>query len=79
LAEMLLLMDRHAEAQREFEAVQQTEPNRFRAVYGAGRAAELAGDHDAARRHYEHLVQLAERADAPRPEIEQARAFANRR
>ena len=79
LAEMLLLLDRHAEARREFEVVQQTEPNRFRAVYGAGRAAELAGDRDAARRHYEHLVQLAERADAPRPEIEQARAFANQR
>jgi tetratricopeptide (TPR) repeat protein len=79
LAEMLLVMDRHAEAQREFEAIQQTEPNRFRAVYGAGRAAELAGDRAAARRHYEHLVQLAERADTPRPEIEQARAFVSQR
>jgi hypothetical protein len=79
LAEMLLAMDRHADALREFEAVQQTEPNRFRAVYGAGRAAELAGDGDVARRHYEHLMRLAERADAPRPEIEQARAFVSRR
>ncbi|MBL6081561.1 bacterial transcriptional activator domain-containing protein [Belnapia sp. T18] len=79
LAEMLLMTNRHAEARREFEAVQQTEPNRFRAVYGAGRAAELAGDRDEARRHYQRLVQLAERADAPRPEIEQARAFVNQR
>ena len=79
LAEMLLLMDRHAEARREFEAVQQTEPYRFRAVYGAGRAAELAGDRDAAQRHYRQLVQLAERADAPRPELEQARAFVGQR
>ncbi len=52
-----MMMNRHAEAQREFEAVQQTEPNRFRAVYGAGRAAELAGDRDEARRHYQHLEQ----------------------
>jgi len=79
LAEMLLMTNRHAEARREFEAVQQTEPNRFRAVYGAGRAAELAGDRDEARRHYQRLVQLAERADAPRPEIEQARAFVGQR
>jgi tetratricopeptide (TPR) repeat protein len=79
LAEMLLAMDRHTEARQEFEAVQQTEPNRFRAVYGAGRAAELAGDRNAARRHYEHLVRLAEHADASRPEIEQARAFVSQR
>ena len=79
LAEMLLLVDRPAEARREFEAVQQTEPNRFRAVYGAGRAAELAGDRDAARRHYQQLVQLAQHADAPRPELERARAFASQR
>jgi tetratricopeptide (TPR) repeat protein len=79
LAEMLLAMDRPAAAQREFEAVQQTEPNRFRAVYGAGRSAELAGDRDAALRHYGQLVRLAERADTARPEIEQARAFVGQR
>jgi tetratricopeptide (TPR) repeat protein len=79
LAEMLLEVGRPAEALREFEAVAQTEPNRFRAVYGAGRAAELAGNRDAARRHYQQLAQLAERADAPRPELEQARAFVSQR
>ena len=75
LAEMLLLMDRPDEARREFEAVQETEPRRFRAVYGAGRSAELAGDRDAARRHYAQLLEIAPRADAGRPEIAQARAF----
>ena len=75
LAEMLLLMNRPDEARREFEAVQETEPRRFRAVYGAGRSAELAGDRDAARRHYAQLLEIAPRADAGRPEIEGARAF----
>jgi tetratricopeptide (TPR) repeat protein len=56
LGEMLLLMDRPAEARREFEAVEQTEPRRFRAVHGAARSAERAGDREAARRHYANLL-----------------------
>lgn len=74
-ADMLLLLHRHAEAQREYEAVQQIEPRRFRAVYGAGRAAELAGDHDAARRHYAALLEIAARSDSPQPALDQARPF----
>ena len=75
LAEMLLAADRPAEARKEFEAVQQVEPNRFRALYGAGRAAELAGDQAAAKRYYGQVVELAAAADAVRPEIEAAKAF----
>lgn len=78
LGEMLMLMDRPAEARREFEAVQQTEPRRFRAVYGAARAAERAGDRDAARQHYEALLRIAARADPGLPEIEHARAAVGR-
>jgi hypothetical protein len=74
-AEMLLLVDRPADAQREYEAVQQSEPRRFRAVYGAGRAAELAGDQDGARRNYTHLLEIAAHADEPQPELERARTF----
>lgn len=59
--------------------MQQTEPRRFRAVHGAARAAELAGETEAARRHYAQLLQVAARADPGLPEIEHARAFvANR-
>ncbi len=75
LGDMLMLMDRHAEAQREFEAVQQIEPRRYRAVAGAAQAAEKAGDRDAARRHYEALLVIAARADTARPELAAARAF----
>ena len=75
LAEMLLAADRPAEALAEFEAVQQVEPNRLRALAGAARAAELAGDLAAARRHYGEVVALTASADASRPEIEAARAF----
>lgn len=79
LAEMLLIMERHAEALQEYEAVQQTEPRRFRAVYGAGRAAELGGNADAARRHYASLLDIAARAEQGLPEITQARAYLARR
>jgi hypothetical protein len=75
LAEMLLAADRPAEALKEFEAVQQVEPNRFRALYGAGRAAELADDPAAAKRYYGRVVEIAAAADTARPEIEAARAF----
>ncbi|TDH58312.1 hypothetical protein E2C06_33255 [Dankookia rubra] len=75
LGEMLLLMDQPADALREFEAVQKTEPRRFRAVHGAARAAELAGAQDVARRYYEQLLEIAPRADAGLPETERARVF----
>ena len=75
LAEMLLAADRPADALAEFEAVQQVEPNRFRALAGAGRAAELAGDLAAAKRYYGQVVALTASADTSRPEIEAARAF----
>jgi tetratricopeptide (TPR) repeat protein len=75
LAEMLLEADRPAEALKEFEAVQQVEPNRFRALYGAGRAAQLAGDPATAKRYYGRVVKIAAAADTARPEIEAAKAF----
>jgi tetratricopeptide (TPR) repeat protein len=74
-AEALLDAGQHAAARREFEAVLRTEPRRFRALYGAGRAAELAGEREAARRAYGQLLEIAAQADTQRPELEQARAF----
>ena len=44
LGEMLLEAGRPAEALAAFEATVAKEPNRFRGVYGAARAAEQAGD-----------------------------------
>jgi tetratricopeptide (TPR) repeat protein len=79
LAEMLQQMGRPAEAQREFEAVQQTEPRRFRAVLGAGRSAEQAGNRDAARAHYGNLLEIAAQAEMPREDLAAARAFLGQR
>jgi tetratricopeptide (TPR) repeat protein len=75
LAEMLMEMNRPAEALKEFEAVQKTEPNRFRAIAGAAKAAVQAGDRDNARAHFGKLMEIAGTADAPRPELEAAKQY----
>ena len=77
-AEMLLMMGRYAEALHEYEAIQKTEPGRFRAVYGAARAAELGNMGDAARRHYAHLLEIAAPGQPGLAEVEQARGFLSR-
>jgi tetratricopeptide (TPR) repeat protein len=77
LADMLLEMKQPAAALREFQAVLKKEPNRFRAVYGAAKAASLAGDQAAARTYYSQLLELCDRADSPgRPELADARRAA---
>jgi predicted Zn-dependent protease len=75
LGELLLELGRPAEALREFEASQQKEPNRLRGYYGAGRAAELAGDTAKAKSQYTMLVTLTAKADSERPEITRAKEF----
>jgi hypothetical protein len=73
LGELLLELGRAPEALGAFEAALGTEPNRFRSLHGAARAAELAGELGAARAHSARLVALTERADTERPERAHAR------
>ncbi|HUP19557.1 MAG TPA: hypothetical protein VM778_06350, partial [Gemmatimonadota bacterium] len=51
------------------------EPRRARALYGAGRAAEAAGDRATAARYAAELLEVMARADADRPEPEWARGL----
>jgi hypothetical protein len=60
---------------QEFEASNLKEPNRFNGLYGAARAAELAGDVAKARTYYGKLVALCEHSDTARPALQQAKAF----
>jgi predicted nucleic acid-binding Zn ribbon protein/1,2-phenylacetyl-CoA epoxidase PaaB subunit len=75
LGEMLLDANRPADALKEFEVNLKKEPNRFRSVYGAGRAAESAGD-PKARTYYAQLVTICQRGDGSRPELQHARQYA---
>ncbi len=57
-----------------FEATLEKEPNRFRALAGAVRAASAAGNRAAAATFSAQLLKICERGDRPgRPELEQAR------
>jgi tetratricopeptide (TPR) repeat protein len=75
LGEMLIDLGQPAAALKEFEASHRVEPNRFQGLYGAARAAELAGDRARARTYYGRLVTLGKDADADRHEIKQAKGF----
>lgn len=78
LGEMLLERGKAKEALTAFEATLTKEPNRLRAYYGAGRAAEESGDTVKARDYFGKVVRLAADADSPRPELVAAKAFTAR-
>ena len=63
------------QALREFESSMRVEPNRFRGLAGAARAAELAGDRTKAQAYSTQLAALGEKADSERPELVRAKAF----
>ena len=75
LGDLLLELNKPADALREFESTLVEEPNRFRSLYGAGRAAERAGDASRARTFYTSLVNLCSNADSVRPELREAKMF----
>ena len=79
LGEMLLELKQPAQALKEFEASHVREPNRFRGYSGAARAAEAAGDRRKAADYYAKLMELAKKADSPRPELARARAYVAQR
>jgi hypothetical protein len=75
LGDMLLEVGQPALALKEYEASQQREPNRFRGLAGAARAAEAAGDRGAAVMYYGKLLALAKDSDTDRPELAHARTY----
>jgi len=75
LGEMLLEMNRPADALQAFETSEKQDPNRFRGIYGAAKAAGLAGDQAKAKSYFERLLTLAKNADTERPELIEAKAF----
>src|SRR5262249_40538883 len=74
-ASLLLEKGQAMEAQREFEAALKIYPGRFRGLYGAAQAAELAGDNDDASRYYTKLAAQTSKADGSRRELNHVREF----
>jgi tetratricopeptide (TPR) repeat protein len=71
LGDLLLALDRPAEALAAYEASLEHSPRRFNTLARAARAAEAAGDAERARRHYRELVEVA--PGGGRPELARAR------
>ena len=61
LGDMLLVLDRPAEALAEYQTSLEREPNRYRSLVGARNAAAAAGDHAAALRYEEKLARITSR------------------
>jgi tetratricopeptide (TPR) repeat protein len=75
LGEMLMALNQPQAALAEYERSLKRDPNRFRALYGAARAAEAAGNKQAARDYYAKLDQLTAARDTDRPELTHAQTF----
>ncbi len=76
LGDMLLAVGRYPEARAAYQATLLREPGRARSLFGAARAAQLAGDRDSAKAGYREFLKLMSQADGDRPELAIAKAFA---
>ena len=76
LGYMLLENNQPTEALAAFEAVTRKEPNRFLALYGAGKAAEAARQTATAKGYFKQIAEMCKDAGNDRAELQHARANA---
>jgi hypothetical protein len=77
VGEMMLDAGKPKEALAAFEATMKKEPNRFRGIAGAMRAAEAMGDRAAASTYARQLLAVVTAPDSTRPDLERARRLAS--
>ncbi len=75
LGDLLAELGRPAEALSEYETSLKRAPRRLGGLYGAARAARLAGNAAKAARYYAELVELTKTSDGARAEVKEARAY----
>jgi tetratricopeptide (TPR) repeat protein len=75
LADMLLEMNRAADALPEYQADLKTNPNRFDSLYGAARAAQQGGQSEKASDYFAQLVKNCEASNSERPELAEAKVW----
>ncbi len=78
LADILSGTGKATEALREYEAVLAKEPNRYRAILGASRAARSAGQEARARDLFKQLLEAGREADSARDGLDEARQAVGR-
>lgn len=74
LADMLRERGEYEAALKEYRASLERSPGRFNSLYGAGRAAERAGQKKEATLFYRQLVSMAS-SDSDREELQHAKGF----
>ncbi len=72
-ADLLLAIGQYAAARAAYESTLRREPGRARSLFGAARAAQLAGDVNGARARYREYLAQMEKSDGGRGEVEIAR------
>lgn len=75
LGDMLVLMNKYKEAVTAYEADLNISPNRFNSLYGAGYAANRAGDTNKAAYYYSRLLQMTLGLESDRPELKKIRSY----
>jgi tetratricopeptide (TPR) repeat protein len=75
LADLLLEIQRPDQALAEYEADLKFNPNRFNGLYGAARAAELAGKTEKANTYYAQVLKVCNGSNSDRPELNRAKAL----
>ncbi|HEX8330580.1 MAG TPA: hypothetical protein VF629_23825 [Hymenobacter sp.] len=75
LGDMLLQLNKPQQALQAYEANLKKRPNRLNGLYGAGLAAEKAGDTEKSAYYYKQLLQVTSQATPSRPELLAARQF----
>jgi hypothetical protein len=76
LGELLIELNQPTNALVEYEASLMRSPGRLASLYGAARAAQLAGDPTKARSYWSQLIDLTASGDEGRPEVKEAKAAA---
>src|SRR5258706_7024867 len=77
LGDLLLELKRPSEALAEYKAALKNSPNRFDSLYGAGHAAQLAGETAEANIYYTKLMEISAPA-ADRAELGEAKSYLTR-
>ncbi len=75
LGDMLLAMNKPAQALEAYQLDLKGHPNRFNGIYGAAIAAKNLGDQKKATNYFEDLLKLAEGVDSDRAELGEAREY----
>ncbi|MBW3545911.1 MAG: hypothetical protein KY428_10000, partial [Bacteroidetes bacterium] len=79
LGDMLLMLQKPAEALVHYEAALQRSPERLNSLYGAAQAAELAGNNEKANHYYQSLVELSAETEMPLKQRDMALAYLGQR